>query len=134
MKGRAPKWMAGLLVAAAALVASFGATPIATTPVEAKVSPSNYVRSYIEYVDGVPDGMIIKLTPTGLSMGRCWGGASMLANWARDLYYRDGGGPFFSYRSASDLAREIQLHCLARNNPVNAGLWDRWWNLYGAWD
>jgi hypothetical protein len=132
VKLRASRWMAGLLVTA--LLASLAVASIAPTPVEATVYPGGYIGSYIEYVDAVRDGMIIKLTSTGLSRGRSWDGASMLANWARDLYYRDGAGSFFSYRSVSDLAREIQLHCWGGNNPVNAGLWDRWWNLYGAWD
>ncbi len=132
MKRRASKWMAGLLVMA--LVASLGVAFIAPVPVEAKVSPSNYVKSYIEYVDGVPDGITIKLTSRGLSSGKCEFRAIMLAKWARGLYYCGGGGPFFSDRSVSDLAREIQLHCLVRNNPINAGLSDRWWNGYGAWD
>ncbi len=122
----------GVLVIA--LIATLGVGAIYPKPVEAKATPSSYVKYYIEYVDAVPDGMVIRLTSTGLSMGRCWDGAMMLANWARDLYYQDGGGPFFGYRSVSDLAREIQLHCWARNNPVNAGVWDRWWNGYGAWD
>ena len=130
LKGRVSK----LVLLGLSLVATLGVGVLAPAQVEATVYPSNYVSGYIEYVRAVPDGMVIKLTPAGLSLGKIWDGASMLANWSRDLYYQDGGGSFFGYRSVSDLAREIQLHCWARNNPVNAGLWDRWWNGYGAWD